>query len=184
MEMMARRGIFQFLIVMGFVNGCSMLGVSQKPMHEERSSVMALWKLYSHCASTAFADEKVADAGRLEEAVGILTEEAGAISLLPKTLERMISPQPNRLAVDPRAMAAACSLSAGEAVQSQGDHASAADIFRSILLSYQETEHAYYAVQARIQLGQMARQIQPTSVSYQHAASVTDRHLARPSFIR
>lgn len=184
MKTMARRRIFQFLVVMVFVNGCSILGVSQKAMHEERSSVMALWKLYSHCMSTALADEKIADAGRLTEAVGILTEEARAISFLPGTLERIISTQPNRLAVDPRAMAAACSLSAGEAVQSQGDHAGAADIFRSILLSYQETEHAYYAVQARIQLEQMARQTRPASVAYQHAAGVTDRHLERPSFIR
>jgi hypothetical protein len=184
MEMKAHRRIFQFLVVTVFVNGCSMLGMSQKPMHEERSSVMALWKLYRHCVSPALADEKVADAGRLIEAVGILTEEARAISLLPGTLERMISTQPNRLAVDPRAMAAACSLSAGEAVQSQGDHAGATDIFRSILLSYQETKHAYYAAQARIQLGQMARQTQPASVAYQHAAGVTDRQLERLSFIR
>lgn len=184
METMARRRVFQFLIVMVFFDGYSMLGMSQKPMHEERSSVMALWKLYSHCVSTALADETVADAGCLTEAVGVLTEETRVISLLPKTLERMISPQPNRLAVDPRAVPAACSLSAGEAVQSPGDHAGTADIFRSILLSYQETEHPYYAVQARIQIGQMARQIQPASVSYQHAAGVTDRHLGRASFIR
>lgn len=184
MQTMARRRLFQFFVMAMFINGCSMLDVLQKPIHEGRVSVMGLWHLYEHCVSTALVDEKVADAHRLTEAVGILTERTRSISLLPLSIERMLSPQPNRLAVDPRAMAAACSLSAAQTLQSQGDDRVAADIFRSILLTYQEPEYAYYAVYARSRLAQMARQIQPASVSYQRTADVADPHRGRPAVIQ
>lgn len=146
--------------------------------------MMGLWDRYTHCVSTPSVDEQVAEADRLTEAVDFLTGQARSISFLPAMFERMLSPQPNRLAVDPRAMAAACSLSAGLALRSRGDHDMAADIFRSILLSYQEPQYAYYAARAHSQLVQLARQIQPAPVLGPHTASASNRHRAESSFIR
>ncbi len=184
METRTSRRVFQIFLVLVFITGCSMLDALRKPTHEERGTVMGLWNLYRHCVSTALVGEKIADSDRLAEAVGVLNERTRTSGLLPVTLERMLSPQPNRLAVDPRAMAAACSLSAGQTLQARGDTRGAADIFRSILLTYQEPEYLYYAIHARSRLGQIARQIQPAPVLFQQAASVADRYRERPSFTR
>jgi len=167
-----------------FITGCSMFGPLQKATQEERVPVMGLWHLYKHCVSTASAEEQVADADQLAGAAEILTGRAGSISILPASIEGMLSPQPNRLAVDPRAMVAACSLSAGKTFLSRGDDAMAAEIFRSILLAYQEPQYAYYAVQARIGLGQSARLIQPEPPVTRRTAGVNIGPRGEPSIIR
>ncbi|MCP9452176.1 MAG: hypothetical protein NNA23_05780 [Nitrospira sp.] len=70
---------------------------------------------------------------------------------LPTKVRRLVSDPTNRLAVDVRAMAAACSLHAGQLALYEGRIEAARELFASVL-SYQKTQKdlsPYYANRAK-----------------------------------
>jgi hypothetical protein len=121
----------------------------------DNGSFMSLWTTYSQCQGTT-------DLNQLREAASTLTEAANRSLMqesfvlpLPGKLEQFVAAPATRIAVDVKAMAAACSLRAGSAAVVAGKIAIAKDLLQTILNYQPQSEYAYYAVQAKALLSEL-----------------------------
>ena len=121
-------------------------------------SFRTLWSAYDHCQSGADLDAMRADVKRLEE--GSLTAQDNGLSVthdpgrpVLRPIERWIASPITRLSVDPKAMAAACTLYTGEAAARVGRTDLAAELFTSVIAHYPQPMYAYYVDQAQRWLG-------------------------------
>jgi hypothetical protein len=110
---------------------------------------MELWRLYTHCRTSDDALSVVRDAVELSQAAETAPTRLPA---LLKPMEQYVTPAPNRLAADPRAMAAACTLVAGDAAARMGWNDLAMALYRDLLTRASENEYSYYAAEARNRL--------------------------------
>lgn len=114
-----------------------------------------LWKVYRHCRSSADPDEISQDVVQLNGAVRSMNETMNKPSFLPQGVQRLIEEPPSRLSVDPRAMAIACALHAGQAAQADGRIHMAAELFGFVASKDREPRYTYYVGQARLGLAQI-----------------------------
>ncbi|HKW87010.1 MAG TPA: hypothetical protein VJM82_08065 [Nitrospiraceae bacterium] len=122
---------------------------------------MNLWRIYNHCRSSTDPDAMLTDSRRLSRAVGALTIGESVPVFLPEPIQDLISEPPSRLAVDPKAMAAACALYTGEAARTAGRNQMASEMFRSVMFTHSQAEYTYYVDQARLGLEQMENETRP-----------------------
>ena len=119
--------------------------------HEElaSTSVMELWGTYKHCRSSVDPHALQADARQLNvEAEQAMVVDPSPIPL-PGILRQRVDTRPPRFSVDPLAMAASCSLYAGDAALKAGQNELAAEMFRLVLRNPPHTDYGYYLSQAR-----------------------------------
>ena len=121
----------------------------------DNGSFMSLWTTYSQCQATT-------DINQLREAAAILTNAANRsltqesfVLPLPGKLEQFVSVPAARVAVDVKAMAAACSLRAGSAAVAAGKIDVAKDLLKTVLNYQPQSEYAYYALQAKSLLSEL-----------------------------
>ena len=95
------------------------------------------------------------EAQQLNRTVHFMDQAARAARLLPDTIEQTLSDPPPRPAVDPKSMAAACTLLAGQAAQSVGHSDLAAELFRFVLTNSTQSRYAHYREQAQKGLDQI-----------------------------
>ena len=121
----------------------------------DNGSFMSLWTTYSQCQATT-------DINQLREAASTLTNAANRsltqesfVLPLPGKLEQFVSAPAARVAVDVKAMAAACSLRAGSAAVAAGKIDVAKDLLKTILNYQPQSEYAYYALQAKALLSEL-----------------------------
>src|SRR5262245_1484546 len=81
----------------------------------DNGSFMGLWKVYSHCQNASNFEEMTQDAGVLTTSAKHSLSRDSFVLPLPGKLERLVTTPSARLAVDVKAMSAACSLRAGQA---------------------------------------------------------------------
>jgi hypothetical protein len=79
---------------------------------------------------------------------------------LPGKLERLVATPSARLAVDVKAMSAACSLRAGQAAVEARQFDVAKELLKTILEFHPQSDYAFYSVQAKAILSE----IDPQSV--------------------
>jgi len=121
----------------------------------DNGSFMSLWSTYSHCQAASDLDQLREDAVTLTNTANrSITEEAFVLPL-PEKLEKLVSPPAARVAVDVKAMAAACSLRAGSAAVEAGKLQVAKDLLQTILRYQPQSEYAYYALQAKALLSEL-----------------------------
>lgn len=121
----------------------------------DNGSFMSLWRTYSHCQTTTNIDQLRENALALTSAANrSLTEDAFVLPL-PGKLENFVSTPVARVAVDVKAMAAACSLRASSAAVEAGKLDMAKDLLHSILSYQPQSEYAYYALQAKALLSEI-----------------------------
>jgi hypothetical protein len=121
----------------------------------DNGSFMSLWSTYSHCQATSDIDELREAALTLTAAADhSLTQDAFVLPL-PGKIKKFVSTPSARLAVDVKAMAAACSLRAGFAAVEAGKPEVAKDLVQSILSYNPQSEYAYYAIQAKALLSDL-----------------------------
>jgi hypothetical protein len=141
------------------LSGCQAIQVfDHTPDHTTMTSETAfvnLWKRYAHCRSSTDVDQIWQDAQQLNLTVRLMAQAARTAQLLPDTIEQMLAEPPPRLAVDPKAMAAACTLWAGQAAQNAGDARFAAELFSLVLSNFAQPRYAYYRAQAHMGLDQI-----------------------------
>ncbi len=109
---------------------------------------MSLWNTYAHCQSATDLEELKKDADLLTSAATRSLPQAGFVVPLPGKIERLVTTPSARFAVDVKAMAASCSLKAGQVAVG----AQKIDVARMLLasvLGYQEPDYAFYSSQAR-----------------------------------
>lgn len=140
------------LLSMVMLGGCHSLNLSVDTTVLSDVTFGDLWRAYSHCRSSADPDEMRQDLLRLSGFVHSMSETMNSSSFLPQGL---IEEPPSRLAVDPRVMAIACALHAGQAAKADGRPHMAAELFGFVLSNDREPRYAYYVGEARVGLAQM-----------------------------
>jgi hypothetical protein len=121
---------------------------------------MGLWSVYSHCQNASGWEELQHDAAVLSASAKRTVSGEGFVLPLPGKLERLVTAPSARLAVDVKAMSAACSLRAGQAAVDAGRLDVAKELLKSILEYHPQSDYAFYTVQARAILSE----IDPESV--------------------
>ncbi len=121
---------------------------------------MDVWSTYTHCLSTEETQAALLDANKLREVSHAQVPSSPLDSLLPTKLRSMVSQPASRLAVDVRAMAASCSLRAGDLAMSAGESDLAMDQFRNLLRSHAESDYSYYIAQAKERLSRLELTLQ------------------------
>ncbi|MGH7233636.1 MAG: hypothetical protein ACREJU_20080 [Nitrospiraceae bacterium] len=121
----------------------------------DNAGFMSLWDTYSYCKIGTDLTAMHTAAQRLNQLAYRPAIVNASDSPLPKAIQRWVSEPPARLAVDPKAMAAACSVHTGQVALSVGRHDLADEMFRSVL-QYPAITSPYYIEQARAGLAQVS----------------------------
>ncbi len=125
----------------------------------ENGSFMSLWSTYSHCQATTDIDQLREDALTLTNAANRSRTQESFVLPLPGKLEQFVSTPAARFAVDVNAMAAACSLRAGSAAVEAGKVDLAKDLLQTVMSYQPQSEYAYYALQAKALLSELATNV-------------------------
>ena len=121
----------------------------------DNGSFMSLWSTYSHCQATSDVGQLSEDALTLTNAANRSFTQEGFVLPLPGQLKKFVSTPAARVAVDVKAMAAACSLRAGSAAVEAGKVDLAKDLLQAVLNYYPQSEYAYYTLQAKTLLSEL-----------------------------
>ncbi len=156
----SKRSIGSLLGLALLFSGCQ-TGTTLKTVGLDNPGFMNLWGTYTHCKSTS-------DLGETQQAMGKLTTAAfvgqghdGFVLPMPQQLERFVAMPANRLAVDVHAMAASCSLHAGQVAFSSGRIDLARKALAGVITLHKESqESTYYLAQAYKLLAEMDNGVQ------------------------
>ena len=121
---------------------------------------MDVWSTYTHCLSAEDSQVALQDSTKLRVVSRAQTTRSTLDTILPTSLKNMVSQPSSRLAVDVHAMAASCSLHAGNLAMSAGELDVARSQFREVLQGHAESDYAYYTAQARERLTQLELTLQ------------------------
>ena len=150
------------LLLAGFIIltlGCQS-GQPVRQSNADNGSFMGLWSVYSHCQNARGWEELKHDAMVLSASAKRTVSGDSFVLPLPGKLERLVSAPSARLAVDVKAMSAACSLRAGQAAVDAGRFDVAKELLKTILEYHPQSDYAFYSVQAKAILSE----IDPESV--------------------
>ena len=150
------------------ISGCQ--GFQQTVQGElamEDQDFQGIWDTYNHCMTGL-------DIQQMQGHLHVLTSAPKPISFndspipVPKFLKKLSAARSSRLAVDPRAMAASCSIHLAEVAQQSADWHTALQAFQSIINDYPEPQYAFYVTKANQAIEQFSS-IRPVSLSSQDA---------------
>lgn len=148
------------LLVMAlFAVGCQS-NPALTPVRYDNVRFMDVWSTYTHCLSAEDSQLALQDSTKLRDVSRAQTTRSSLDTILPAGLKNMVSQPASRLAVDVHAMAASCSLHAGNLAMSSGDLDVARNQFREVLHGHAESDYAYYTTQARERLTQLELTLQ------------------------
>lgn len=145
------------LLLLTFLTaGCQ----SNQPLRSagvDNGSFMNLWNTYSHCQKSEDVHELIDDAVVLGEATVQVASSKTLGFPLPGKLERLVSTPSTRLAVDLKAMSAACSLRAGRAAADVQRFENAREILEPILNYHPKSDYRFYTLQAEAILSEIVK---------------------------
>lgn len=136
------------LILLGLlVAGCQLFQPSEQTAASRPFSVMSMWELYRHCQSSGDVDTVLSAAKQLQQSADTHVVPAPDV---PKSLDRFVTKQPVRTTVDPKALAASCTLQAARTSLSAGREEEAEQLLHAVVSSYPESEYTFYSAQAKV----------------------------------
>jgi len=121
----------------------------------DNGSFMGLWNTYAHCQNETDLEQLKHHASILKTAADKSASADSFVIPLPGKIERLVTAPSARLAVDVKAMAASCSLRAGQAAVHEGKIDVARTFLEGILQYHPESEYAYYSAQAKTILSEL-----------------------------
>ena len=153
------------LCVWAFI-GCQ----SFQPKHSgelalKNHDFLDLWESYNSCLTSR-------DLNSIRESLLALDAAPRPISLedspipVPKFLKNLSTHRSSRLAVDPRAMSASCSIHLAETAKQSNDWNTALLTLKEVLKDYPEARYTYYTTKAQMALEQFHTTL-PASLSSQ-----------------
>jgi hypothetical protein len=140
---------------------------SNQPVRQsaaDNGSFMSLWSVYSHCQSAKEFEELKHDAVVLSTSAKRTVPADGFVLPLPDKLERLVTMPSARLAVDVKAMSAACSLRAGQAAVEARRFEVAKELLSGILEYRPQSDYAFYAGQAKALLSEIQPDVQVSAL--------------------
>lgn len=139
------------------LGGCQGIQLAGKPTQLDNAAFMNLWDAYRHCQASTDVDTMQADVRQLTRAA-LTQESAKDLAIpLPDFVKRVVARLESRLAVDPKAMTAACALSTGQAALRAERMDLAAEMFQTVLRNHPKQEYAYYVEQAQAGMEDVTR---------------------------
>ena len=135
--------------------GCQSAQPMKQQSQAENGSFMGLWTVYSHCQTAKEFEELKHDAVVLNASAKRTVSSDGFVLPLPGKLERLVTTPSARLAVDVKAMSAACSLRAGQAAVEARRYDVAKDLLHGVLENNPQGEYAFYVLQAKAILSEI-----------------------------
>ena len=145
---------FGLVGVVLFASGCQTTLTPKSGL--DNTGFMSLWGTYSDCKASSDLDKASLGLKKLSDATQFHNGHDGFVLPLPTTLERLVTSPTNRLAVDVRAMTAACSLHTGRLAIDQGRIDLARDVFASVVTLHHDVS-PYYVLQAKKFLTELER---------------------------
>lgn len=152
------RNVGKLVVAIGLLvalTGCQSVPQGTGSAAFDNESFMSLWTRYSRCQSGTDLSMMQMEARHLEQVAASTAQPHGFTLTLPKQVQRYVSEPLTRLAVDPKAMAAACALYTGQIAADLGKTDVAIAIFQSLLTHQAQPEYEYYVAQAREGLSQL-----------------------------
>jgi hypothetical protein len=131
----------------------------------DNGSFMSLWSTYSHCQATSDVGQLSEDALTLTNAANRSFTQEGFVLPLPGQLQKFVSTPTARVAVDVKAMAAACSLRAGSAAVAAGKLDVAKDLLQTVFSYQPQSEYSYYTQEAKALLSEIEANIVQVSLN-------------------
>lgn len=120
---------------------------------------MGLWGTYSHCQASSNLDQLRQDVVTLTAATIHSTNQGAFVLPLPDKLERYVAYPSARLAVDVKAMSAACSLRAAQLAVEAGKLDVAREFLKTVLQGHAHSDYLYYTSQAKALLSEIDSQV-------------------------
>jgi hypothetical protein len=115
---------------------------------------MSLWNTYALCQGESDLEQLSQHALMLKKAASHTVSQNSFIIPLPGQIQRLVTTPSSRFAVDVKAMAASCSLRAGQVAMQKGKDDLARSLFQSVL-EYHHLDYAYYSMQAKMMLSEL-----------------------------
>ena len=144
---------------------CSLFSGPSRENEPAQQSVMSLWDLYRDCRGSHDIEKALSAARQLRKSANL---QLVPTAELPAGLDGFVSKQPVRTTVDPKAMAASCTLQAARASMEAGRHEEAQQLLYAVVLNYPESEYAFYVERAKVwmrDLPAVDSPVEPTSLS-------------------
>lgn len=143
---------FTKLFVFGLISlslvGCQSLQVKDPgELAIANHEFISLWDTYNHCLTGSNTQELQRNLKTLHSAPKPISLDDSPIPI-PKFIKNLSGRRNSRLAVDPRAMAAACSIHLGEVAHQSADWDTALRTFQTIVENYPEPQYAFYVLKA------------------------------------
>ena len=135
------------LSTLPLVAACSLFSGPSRESESVHQSVMSLWELYRNCQGSRDVEGALSAARQLRQSADLQVVPA---TELPAGLDGFVGKQPVRTTVDPKAMAASCTLQAARASMEAGRHEEAHQLLHAVLRNYPESEYAFYVERARM----------------------------------
>ncbi len=142
------RTILGFLLFSLALTGCqSFQPKNSGELALKNYDFIGLWDAYNHCKSGSSIQE-------IKQNLAILQAAPTPISLddspipVPKFIKKLSSTRNSRLAVDPRAMSASCSIHLAEISREAADWDTSLRTYQGIVESFSEPQYAFYVSEA------------------------------------
>lgn len=143
---------WQVCIAAALLSGCQAIQAFDDRRTPDEMTFVKMWNRYTHCRSHIDAPQMWQDAQHLNRTVRLMDRTSRAARLLPDSIEQTLADPPSRVAVDPKAMAAACTLLAAQAAQNAGHSRFAGEMFSFVVANFADSRYAYYREQAQLGL--------------------------------
>ena len=136
-----------FILLSLFTTGCQWFQPSDQGVISRSASVMSMWELYRHCQSSGDVESVLSAAKQLQQSADTHVVPAPDV---PKSLDRFVTKQPVRTTVDPKALAASCTLQAARTSLNAGRDQEAEQLLHAVVSSYPESDYTFYVAQAKV----------------------------------
>jgi hypothetical protein len=154
-----------FSVILGGCQGFQPMTQGELAMEDQ--DFLGIWDAYKHCMAGSDIQEMHANLYVLDSAPKPISLDDSPIPV-PRFLKKLSAARNSRLAVDPRAMAASCSIHLAEVAQHSADWDTAFHTFQSILKNYPEPQYAFYVTKANQAIEQFSS-VRPASLSSKNA---------------
>ena len=129
----------------------------------ENDGFIGLWDTYNACLNGSNTQDMKQNLQALHSAPKPLSLDGSPISV-PDFIKELASTRNSRLSVDPRAMAASCSIRVAEVAQQSGDWETSLLVFQDTVKNFPEPQYAFYVSKATQAIEQFSGII-PVSLS-------------------
>lgn len=129
----------------------------------ENNGFIGLWEAYNDCLSGSNTQEMQKNLEALYLAPTPISLDDSPIPI-PKFIKKLASTRNSRLAVDPRAMAASCSVQLAKVARQSADWDTSLRTWQSIIENYPEPQYAFYVSEATQAIGKFSS-VRPASLS-------------------